>query len=36
MDVEDLPGERRTVTTNVAAAVARVREFLEAFAEEER
>ena len=35
-DVEDLPGERRTVTTNVAAAVARVREFLEAFAEEER
>jgi len=29
VDVEDLPGERRTVTTSVAAAIARVSEFLE-------
>jgi hypothetical protein len=36
LDVEDLPGERRTVTTSVATAVARVREFLEAFALEGR
>lgn len=31
LDVEDPPGERRTVTTSVAAAIARVGEFLEAF-----
>ena len=36
VDVEDLPGERRTVTTSVATAVAYVREFLEAFARDER
>jgi hypothetical protein len=29
VDLEDLPGERRTVTTSVAAAIARVSEFLE-------
>ncbi len=36
VDVEDLPSERRTVTTSVATAVAYVREFLEAFAREGR
>lgn len=30
VDVEDQSGERRTVTTSVAAALARVSEFLEA------
>ena len=34
LDVEDLSGDRRTVTTSVATAVARVREFLETFAGE--
>lgn len=34
LDVEDAPGEHRTVTTSVATAVARVREFLETFAGE--
>jgi hypothetical protein len=32
VDVEDQSGERRTVTTSVAAALARVSEFLEACA----
>jgi hypothetical protein len=36
VDVEDLFGERRTVTTSVATAVERVREFLEACAREGR
>jgi hypothetical protein len=36
LDVEDLSGERRTATTSMATAVARVREFLETFALEAR
>ncbi|WP_222262803.1 hypothetical protein [Modestobacter marinus] len=32
LDVEDATGDRRTVTTSVATAVASVREFLQAFA----
>lgn len=31
VDVEDELGERSSVTTNVATAVGRIREFLEAF-----
>ncbi len=36
LDVEDLSGERRTATTSMATAVARVREFIETFASEAR